>query len=204
MHELSELLTAVTPEPYKTTRAAKACIAKLTRDLATSEAALTAERSKVSSLQSDITTSNQTLAHREEALTTANTSIDQHSKQMTILKAAANERQRKLAASHKTICQLSELGQHDKSRLVELTCYNQRLLQLNSITSYTCGKLRQQRNDALLELQTLKDHANQNDISSSSSSDNGSGSIKGEWNPVVHALTKSQVGCCCTRAQPCC
>lgn len=132
MHELSELLTSVTPEPYKTTRAAKACIAKLTRDLATSEAALTAERSKVSSLQSDITTSNQTLAHREEALTTANTSIDQHSKQMTILKAAANERQRKLAASHKTICQLSEFGQHDKSRLVELTCYNQRLLQLNS------------------------------------------------------------------------
>lgn len=193
MPELSDLLTSVTPGPYKTTRAAKACVAKLASDLAVSEAALAAARGKISSLQLDLDTSNQAVTDLLQAAQDTNHTLDRNLKEIAMLRSVASEGRRELAALHKSISQLTESGAHDRSRLVEVIRNNKRLRQLHDIASYTCAKMRRQRDDLELELRALKSISTQDKMNSSSSRSGSEGCIKAEWNSVTN-LSKPQVG----------
>ena len=190
--ELQELLIAANSQRSKTLGAAKLSAAKLVIDLSTSEAALAAERHKVSLLQSQLASGHQAFASLHKDMTDTKSTVNTYERQIQTLKSAASDSQRKLAASQKTIYHLTEYKKQDRLRLLEVTSDRNRLMQLQSIAGYTCGKLRRERNDAVLQLQALKSSIAQNNISINDNIINDS-DIKGKW-ANDHVLTKSQVG----------
>lgn len=134
--------------------------------LADSNGLLKAEQARCAHHQERLTTCNEAFATLIQLAMNSNKSIKQLTNSLTVANAAVSEGEHKLNQMDNTICQLNTmisrsttdlndaraLGEQDRRRFLEVCPEKAQLQRLNGITSFTCRKLRGQRNDMDMQL----------------------------------------------------
>ena len=167
--KVTELLEAMTHGCLYTCHT----IAELMLALATSNASLKSEQTRCAHHQERLSISNEAFAALVHTAINSNNSINQLTKSLVVANTAMSEGEHKLDQMNNTICHLNSnisrlttdlndaraLGKQDRVRFLEVldqVCQEKaRLQHLNGVMSFTCKKLRQQRNKTDMQLQTV-------------------------------------------------
>ena len=170
--KIPELLDAMVPGLLDITHdATRTSVVELILALADSNASLKAEQARHAHHQERLTSYNQAFAALIRNTMDSANNVNQLTESLVVANTAMSEGQHKLNQMGITIGQLNTtisrlttdltaarvFGKQDREKFLEVCLQRDRIQHLNRITSYTCNKLRHEKNQA--EKQLLAERA---------------------------------------------